>query len=168
MFKTLHGISLTGAIGRFASSAHITCRHTGLALSLSDSPFGTSPPVSLFLCKHLLAREQPLTHFYQPACHLLSWQIRKQVGPLQTPAKQRLSAERLLYLMIPGSPKDTYAPNTHRTPQCSPEQVLSVPTIHAHGHTDTGTVAARPRSPLKTHMGTTICRWPGQTLQQRH
>lgn len=170
MFKPLHGVSLTRDISPFAPPAHITRHHTGLVMRTVFQIHHLAHPshIPVSLQKHLLARQQPLSHFYQPVCHLLSWQIREQAGPSQTPAKRRLSAERLLYLIIPDSPKDTYASYTHRTPQCSPEQVLSVPTTHAHARTDAGMVAACLRSSLKTCMGTTICSWPGQTLQQRH
>lgn len=37
----------------------------------------------------------------------------------------------MLYLIAPGSPKDTHGANIHRTPQCSSEQALSAPAAHA-------------------------------------
>lgn len=80
MFEPLHSISLTSAICPFPPSAHIIHGHTGLALRTAfQIPHLAHPPVSMFLCRQLLASQQLLAPFHQPGCHL-SWWAR----PLQS------------------------------------------------------------------------------------
>lgn len=104
------------------------------------------------------------------AAHLLSQHTRKQAGHLQIPAKQKLSAECLWHLSIPGRLKDTFAPSTHKTPQSSTLGILlskpkpSLPPTHMHTQIQTRQRAV-PGVPSKT---TALSNWPRQTLQQTH
>lgn len=87
-------------------------------------PHVAHPPVSMLLCRQLLASQQPLAPSQQPGRHLSCW-----AGPCRVRTQ--------------GSPKGSCGPNTD-------EQGVSLPT-HADEHTDEGAVVACPRSSPKTH-----------------